>query len=239
MRVQTGKRWVSLGVGLLWMVLAGAPRAWADGGVPGRPTVRISVYNDAGLKHGTLLHAEEDAAAVFRRAGIETEWKNCSGAEIVAQVGKRCSDVAYPASLVLRIEKRPRGLNAEPLGIAYQSEDGQGAYCDVFLEPIEELEQAYAVSLDSLVGHVVAHEVAHLLLGLHSHSANGLMRARWGLQTMEELKHGVLEFNARQSAVMVERLGVAQERAPDALVTMAGNEAPVMVALPEQCPNSH
>jgi hypothetical protein len=114
--------------------------------------------------------------------------------------------VGSPTRLVLRIERRPRGLNAEPLGIAYQSEDGQGAYCDVFLEPIEELEKVYAVSLDSLVGHVVAHEVAHLLLGLHSHSANGLMRARWGLQTMEELKHGVLEFNARQSAAMVERL---------------------------------
>jgi hypothetical protein len=239
MRVQTAQRWLWLGLGLLWMASVGASSSLADGGSEGKPMVRISVYNDAGLKRETLLHAEEDAAALFRRAGIETEWKNCSGAEIVAQVGRRCSDVAYPSSLVLRIEKRPHGLNAEPLGIAYQSEDGQGAYCDVFLEPMEEVRQLYAVSLDLLLGHVVAHEVAHLLLGLHSHSVNGVMRARWGLQAMEELKRGTLEFNPRQAAVMVERLESAQGRAPSALVTMARSVAPVMMALPGQCPDSH
>jgi hypothetical protein len=240
MRVQTFQRWVSLGLGLLWMASPGASRVWADNGGQGRPMVRISVYNDAGLKRGILLHAEEDAAAVFRRAGIEMEWKNCGGEELVVQVGKQCSEeVAYPARLVLRIERRPRGLNAEPLGIAYQSEDGQGAYCDVFLEPMEEVQHMYSVDLDSLVGHVVAHEVAHLLLGLHSHSADGLMRARWGLHSMEELKRGALEFNSRQSAAMVERLEFAQERVPGALATMAGDVKPMMMALPAECPNSH
>jgi hypothetical protein len=239
MKNQTVQRGVSLGLGLLWAVLMGASSMRADSGSRTRPVVRISVYNDVGLKRGTVLHAEEDAGAVFRRAGIETEWKNCGGVEIVGFVGKPCNEVAYPASLVLRIERRPRGLVSEPLGVAYLSEDGQGAYCDVFVEPMEELQQIYAVNLDSLLGHVVAHEIAHLLLGLHSHSANGLMRARWNLQSVEEMKRGVLGFNAAQAAVMVERLEVAQDSAPDALVTMAGDAPATLMTLPTQCPNSH
>ena len=239
MKIQTVRRWVSLGLGLAWMASIGALSLRA-GDVGGRrPTVRILVYNDTGLKRGTLLHAEEDATAVFRRAGIAAEWRNCASGEDVFRADDRCGEVAYPTSLVLRIQRRPHGLIAEPLGVAYLSEEGQGAYCDVFLEPMEELQRLYAVSLDSVLGHVAAHEVAHLLLGPHSHSVNGLMRANWGLQTMEEMKRGVLGFNSAQSVAMVERLEFAQESASDALVTMEGAAPVTMSALPAQCPNSH
>jgi hypothetical protein len=238
MKIQTAKRWVSLGLGLLWMTSAGVSTVRADSGSQRRPMVRISVFNDAGLKRGTLLRAEEDAAMVFRRAGIETQWKNCGGEEIVVVTGKQCNEVAYPARLVLRIERRPRGLVEEPLGVAYLSEEGQGAYCDVFLEPMEELQQTYTVSLDALLGHVAAHEIAHLLLGLHSHSVDGLMRAHWGLRTMEELKRGVLGFSSTQSATMVGRLDIAGESEPDARVTTAAPAPVTRMTLPGQCPNS-
>jgi hypothetical protein len=237
MKNQTVRRWVSLGLGLLCMFSMGASSMRADS-ASRRPVVRISVYNDVGLKRGTLVHAEEDAGAVFRRAGIETEWKNCGGEEVFAGVGRPCNEVAYPVRLVLRIERRPRGLVSEPLGVAYLADDGKGVYCDVFLEPMEELQQIYAVSLDSLLGHVAAHEIAHLLLGRHSHTASGLMRARWGLQTMEEMKRSGLEFNSAQAAVMVERVEAAQDSAPNALATMAGVAPVALMTLPTQCPNT-
>jgi len=239
MKVQTVQRGFALGLSLLWIGSLGASRVYADSVRQRRPTVRISVYNDAGLKRGTLLRAEENAVEVFRQAGIEAEWKNCGGGEIVAQLSKTCGEAAYPASLILRIERRPRGLISEPLGVAYLSENGEGAYCDVFLEPMEELQRLQAVSLDALLGHVAAHEIGHLLLGMHAHSVDGLMRARWSSQSIEELKRGALGFNLRQSATMVGRLEFAQATGKDGLVTMA-EAAPVAVsALPVQCPSSH
>jgi hypothetical protein len=48
-----------------------------------------------------------------------------------------------------------------------------------------------------------------------------------------------LEFNSTQAAVMVERLEAAQDSAPDALVTMAGNAPATLMTLPTQCPNVH
>jgi hypothetical protein len=65
------------------------------------------------------------------------------------------------------------------------------------------------------------------------------MRAQWGLQTMEELKRGGLEFNSTQAAVMAERLEIARASAPDGLVAMAEAARVTLMTLPTQCPNSH
>ena len=239
MKIQTVQRWVSLGVGLLWVTSAGVSRVQAASVSQLRPMVQISVYNDAGLKPGTVLHAEEDAAEVFREAGIETQWKNCGGEELVRLADKPCGEGEYPTRLVLRIEKRSQGLAPEAFGVAYLSENGQGAYCHVFVEPIEELQQDHFLRFDVVLGHVAAHEIGHLLLGLNSHSANGLMKAHWSLQTLEQLKRKALGFNSAQSAAMVERLETAQATAKDTLMTMA-EAAPVeLSAVSAQCPDSH
>jgi hypothetical protein len=86
---------------------------------------------------------------------------------------------------------------------------------------------------------VAAHEIAHLLLGANSHSPNGLMRAHWNSQTIEELNHGLLGFNSAQSSVMMERLELARDTANDGLVIMAGATPSALSPLPAQCPNSH
>src|ERR1700729_2716477 len=109
MKNQTERRWVSLGLALLLSGSVGVSGARADSASQRRPTVRISVYNDAGVKRGTLLRAEEQAAGIFRQAGIEMEWKNC-GVEVVSQIGTQCGEAEYPERLMLRISKRPVGL---------------------------------------------------------------------------------------------------------------------------------
>jgi hypothetical protein len=239
MKIQTVQKAALLVAGLLWLASIGASRAKAASAGQQRPTVRISVYDDAGLKPGTVLHAEEDAAEVFRQAGIETEWKNCGGDQVVAMAGKPCGEAAYPARLVLRIERQPQGLVPEAFGVAYLSEDGQGAYCDVFVQPMEELERTQLVGLDTVLGHVAAHEIAHLLLGLNSHSKNGLMQAHWTSRTIEELKRRMLGFNSVQSAAMVERLELAQGTAKEPMVTTAEASPVARSALPIQGSNTH
>jgi hypothetical protein len=260
---QTFQKQIALGTGLLWMVSAAAPIALADNsGVERRsmPTVQISVYNDAGIKRNTLRLAEENAATVFRHAGINAEWKNCTGGEIfpqeidaqprasetrIPEVAERqmlqpCGQVAYPSRLVLRIINRPRGLAPEVFGVAYLSQDGQGAYCDVFVEPMEDLQKLYPVSLDSILGHVAAHEIAHLLLGRNSHSPTGLMRAHWNSRSIDDLRRGFLDFDSTQSSAMIDRLDFARDTTDTAaLVTMSASPPLAMSDLPTQCRNSH
>ena len=43
-----------------------------------RPQLVVSVYNDAGVSAPVLLQAEQEAAKIFDRAGLDVVWQNCS-----------------------------------------------------------------------------------------------------------------------------------------------------------------
>jgi hypothetical protein len=43
-----------------------------------RPQVVVSVYNDAGVAETVMEQAEQEAARIFGRAGLDVAWKNCS-----------------------------------------------------------------------------------------------------------------------------------------------------------------
>jgi hypothetical protein len=102
------------------------------------------------------------------------------------------------------------------LGFALVPEDGGfGRIVSVYPHRAEELvkgrEKLHAV----IVGHVRAHELGHLLLGLGSHSASGLMRVRWRKKDLELVAKRSLFFlpwqAERMRAQVPER--VARERA--------------------------
>ena len=64
-----------------------------------------------------------------------------------------------------------------------------------------------------LLGHVMAHEIAHLLLGTNSHSASGIMRAHWYAQELASADRGALLFTPDQARAMTERLRESKQNA--------------------------
>jgi hypothetical protein len=50
-----------------------------------------------------------------------------------------------------------------------------------------------------LLGHLMAHEIGHLLLGAGNHSPTGLMRARWQQQELELIRRRTLAFTSGQA----------------------------------------
>ena len=61
----------------------------------------------------------------------------------------------------------------------------------------------------TLLGHVVAHEVGHLLLR-EGHAPQGLMRAKWIDPELLQAKLGLLGFTATQGRRIRSRLGVVR-----------------------------
>jgi hypothetical protein len=49
-----------------------------------------------------------------------------------------------------------------------------------------------------ILGHVIAHEVGHLLLGTNSHSQDGIMSAEWSGSELRRLAKGALLFTASE-----------------------------------------
>lgn len=184
--------------------------------VPRAPVVvMISVHNDVGAPWGTIRDAEDEASYVFREAGIDVEWTNCQPvSEETAEPGKSrsCGEVVFPEHLHVRIVKRAIGLSPDAMGISFLSEDGSGCQADLFYEGIEGLRQKSNASLGSILGHVAAHEIGHLLLGKNSHAPRGIMRAVWGHDELVTLRRGALFFSEKESAQMKGRLEIVEAR---------------------------
>lgn len=214
MLVKTLRRWVGLG---LLLALMSAPLKAKELPPPGE-VVKVSVYDDAGIGLDNLVKAEEVASSAFRRAGVQIGWLNC-GVDGKLTGLPECGKAAFPTSLQLRMLKRSRGLTPETFGISYLSNEGEGVYSQVFVEPVEQLHHAAGISLATLLGDVAAHELAHLLLGTNSHSAVGLMRAHWGVKELYAVSQGTLVFDPQEARRMAERLIAGVRR--NAEVTMA------------------
>lgn len=183
--------------------------------------VTVSVYNDAGVAVGTLRQAEEEASHAFRESGIEVRWLNCPLAAEEPEGSKICTEAVFPKHLQLRIAGRSIGLTESTMGISYLSADDSGCYVDLFYEPVKELHNSSHVSVASILGHVAAHEIGHLLLGTNSHASSGIMRAQWQSGELASVRKGRLLFSDKESRQMRGRL---------AAMLAKGNEASDMAA---------
>ena len=172
---------------------------------PSSSSVSVAVYNDAGAPAGVLVQAENIATRVFEQAGVPVKWINCPVVPRDLPEAAICQKAIFPTYFQQRIVPPHPGLSESSFGVSYLSSEGIGCYSYVFYQRVAEQrrsEQKAAV----LLGHIMAHEIAHLLLGTNSHSASGIMRAHWYLQELASANKGELLFTPDQARAMTERL---------------------------------
>lgn len=196
---------VTARLGLGFVLFASLPVFAADG-QGALIQLRVSVFNSSPISSSTVERAEGEAGRVLRGAGVEAIWLNCPQ-EMSQEVSLgRCSEVSFPSHLHLSILRTSRGLKATTVGISFTAEDGRGCYADLFYEPIQQLQDETQASPSVILGHAMAHELGHLLLGANSHSPDGLMRAHWTPQDLIKASHGNLEFTQEQCLKIRSRL---------------------------------
>ena len=210
---------------LFFAILPTSTNLWskvpARGEAPERAYISISVYNDAEVPAEVLRHAENEASHVFRQAGIEVTWLSCKLPALSEEASRACREVVFPEHLHLRIVRKSLGLKGETLGISFQADDGSGCYADLFYEPMQHLHQSDGTDIASLLGHVAAHEIGHLLLGANSHSSAGIMHARWTAEELARARVGGLIFSENESRCMKARLATAMQAAKERPLTPA------------------
>jgi len=118
----------------------------------------------------------------------------------------RCNSPAGPKHLALRIVPHAWKSSDTIFGVAFLSESGTGAYGDVFYDSVEKLYRDWGVSLPRVLGHVMAHELGHLLLGSNGHSRDGIMRPSWHGNDLQRASKGSLLFSPEQAKSMRDRL---------------------------------
>jgi hypothetical protein len=188
-------------LGALVMALAGVGTVSADPA----PTLHLAWQLLDAVPPEVRERAEQEVAAVFRRAGVDVSWV--------------ASDEAL---LVVLLESgRSRTLPRRLLGVA--SPDGGGGVW-IFYPAIRDelglrpgpdahgpLSTHDVRRLGRALGRVVAHEVVHSYQTTHQHSREGLMRAHFDAQLLTDDE---IEWDLRSQAAFGRALGVRGPKAP-------------------------
>ena len=124
---------------------------------------------------------------------------------------RACAAKPGPDNLTLNLLPRSMskkyGFNSGIFGFALPTAKGlPGQSIRLFVERVLDLayyggvgtsfEDAQAI----ILGHMILHEVGHLLLGPNSHSPSGVMGFPWDKRTLTNVERGRLKFSTGESS---------------------------------------
>ena len=163
-------------------------------------SLAVLVYNYANVPGAKLREAEVYAARSYHAAGIELIWVECATfSESDTGLCRAFEQATEGGGLFLKIipERTVAGVRLsrkteDALGIALES----SAF--VLYPRVREMARVWGVPEYLILGHTMAHELGHLLLGPNSHAESGLMRPRFGWRDLT-LATGQFLFDPQQA----------------------------------------
>ena len=197
---------LEIGSALVWAGNTGEETA-GDGDL----RIRIRLHDSAAVPD-RILHEAQETSRLFGAAGIQAAWTNCHHWQPPVLIpGDPCNESKDPLAFTLVISKASSGpLGTSSMGFAMPFV-GNANHAAVLYPSVEE--QAYRwwpVSTGMVLGHVMAHEIAHLILGSLTHG-RGIMKSNWTRNDARLMVRRKLLFTAGQAsalrAALVKRLG--------------------------------
>jgi hypothetical protein len=204
-------RWLQARVGVaIGVVLLSGDAA---GAAPERPvTLRLTVSDQAGVSRDAFATAVDAMSRIYAAAGVELQWtyscvESCRSQAAPAPVIDQ-RDIDQREGLELAITIVPDALTpaAFPSGVMGSAPVGSRLVY-VFLGRARAFAFQRDLSIGTVLGHIIAHEVGHLLLR-QGHAAHGLMRATWDLRDLRFAKQGKFGFTAEQGVRIREYLSL-------------------------------
>jgi hypothetical protein len=203
------KRSLKTQLALGFLVLAAGCELHAAGHPPNRTerqSVAIHVYDLAGVSTKDLKDATEEAGRILATAGVEAVWQ--FGGSSAPEAHEVDSHAAAPGTLnqqrdtrsylVLRtVRDFPDRALPGALGISFP-DALVGVHATLFYDRIERVSKTGDVALATMLGHAMAHELGHVLLGNTQHSAGGIMKACWGRAEYQKAGMGLMTFSASE-----------------------------------------
>ena len=193
------------GRGVWWgmIVLLCAGVAAARVGPSDSIEIIVVVNNSVRIPAAVLRQAEVEAERIFALSGIQIRWLECApglGTE------DPCQRVPGANEFVAQFVRTGQTSLDSILGVAFVGRDGDGKYCDIFFDRIQETVRTTRTGLAQLLATVIAHELGHLLLGSHSHSFFGILMPHWNQEELQRIAMGDLLFSKGEALRMRMRL---------------------------------
>jgi hypothetical protein len=151
--------------------------------------------------------AQRTAAEILKRAGVTIGWEKGWPS------GGGTGGVAVR---ILLSETTPEDLLPGALAVAYPY-SGCARSITVFVDRIRQMAKGRFREETSLLGYVLAHEIAHVLQGVDRHSDAGVMKESWSLEDRLAIFKGRLEFLEEDIYLMRRGLAAGACRAAGSL----------------------
>jgi hypothetical protein len=204
-----------VGVVLAWTWLAPPSQPSSMPACEAKLTVQIPF--SAGQNADIASRAKRYVEQVFNWAGIELRWMYCTPSAIRDSAIRSCGDpnsawtrITVLAKPMVKTERSVFGLTL-PSGVV------------VFSDRIRGFARGYGFFESEVLALVIAHELGHVLLGLH-HGSSGVMLAELRPQDVRSFMSGTLRFTQTEAALMQAHLNWRMRRM---------DEIPVKLHVPE------
>jgi hypothetical protein len=205
-KVEGRGRWPAISVARLAVVSVGfviftfAVRVSGQSVEP-NSMITLRVANYAHVPDAALAAAEGTARRLLHEAGVDTRWLECPLAGASVDPEPRRGPADFFLTVVSKMMREPRSRH-DALGFALPCPQGRGgclAY--IFYSRIETMVADGDDSLSDTLGHVMAHEIGHLLLGPR-HSPVGIMQEEWTREDLERAARDQLTFTSPQMELL-------------------------------------
>jgi hypothetical protein len=152
--------------------------AAATAAYAGQPQQKLTVYvqNNAMVPGRLLIPAEGLASRMFDEIGICLVWRE----------GKPTVETSQPPIFIELATATPATREPGALAFALPFE---GRHLTVFFDRIAKLPYR-----DTVLAHVIVHEITHLLQGVVRHSATGVMKAHWSIGDFAAMRFRPFSF---------------------------------------------
>jgi hypothetical protein len=159
-----------------------------------------------------LDHAMDEVSQILAVAGVEVIWPpgpsdaseaNRSYQHATGSLNRQTDGRDYLVVKILR--GFPDACLPGALGFSLP-EARFGSHAMIFFNRIERVSASADIDPATMLGHAMAHEIGHVLLGSTEHSPSGIMKARWGLSDYQNAAKGCIRFTPSQCEVIREHI---------------------------------
>ena len=194
-------------LGLMLQTVSGARvRVTPENIDSAQPEVSVRLFDADDVSRMTLSQARTVTTKILASAGVRIRWAVSSAPASDLQKAA-CETTGAAEAIDIRF--------AYSVSPVYKPEAFPFAKCGVlitvFFDRVSRLFEARLAPDSYILGHVLAHEIGHVLLKLESHAGTGLMKAHWTNHDFMDMRSKFFTFTPQSIALIQSNLAKRED----------------------------